>query len=213
MAGSPMVLVGRVADAGCPLIGGISLHVPPEPEARPHVFRIRAGLLLRRELIVKRLAAVLPLALLALVVMAPSALAAKPTHERIRFDNTYVDESCGFPVEVHETGSILAIEWVGPDGTTRRFEAAPQAKNTLTNLNTAESITVNVSGPAHITEGADGSFTLVGTGLWGWGHNPDTGDEGLFLTAGRFVFSIDAAGNPSLQRVGRLIDLCAQLAA
>jgi hypothetical protein len=162
----------------------------------------------------KRLAAALLLTLLALVATAPSALAAKPTHERTPVDDVFVDEdSCDFAVEIHTTGFILAIEWVDEDGSLRRFEAYPQLRATYTNLVTGESIKVNISGPAHITESPDGSLTLVGTGDWSWDVHPDTGEPGLFLTSGRFVLSIDAQGNESFQRVGRITDLCAKLAA
>jgi hypothetical protein len=161
----------------------------------------------------KRLAVALALALPMMVVAAPSALAAKPTIQRVPINDTFVDTSCGFPVEVHATGFMITIQWVDADGTTHTIGAFPQAKNTLTNLDTGTTITVNVSGPAKITEGADGSFTLVGTGLWGWGNNPETGEPGQFLTAGRFVVSIDAAGNESFQIVGTITDLCPQLAA
>jgi hypothetical protein len=78
---------------------------------------------------------------------------------------------------------------------------------------TGESLTVNISGPAHITEGSDGTFTLVGTGSWFWFEHPDTGAPGLFQTAGSFVLSIDPAGNESFSRVGRLVDLCPGLAS
>ena len=71
---------------------------------------------------------------------------------------------------------------------------------------------MNIAGPAHISEGADGSFTLVGTGGWFWVGPPDTGAPGIFLTTGRFVFSVDPAGNESFSRVGRITDLCAKLA-
>jgi hypothetical protein len=161
----------------------------------------------------KRLVALLLLTLLALVAAAPSALAAKPTHERVAVDDVVVDELCGFPVKVHTTGVVLAIEWVDEDGSLRRFEAYPQFRSTYTNLDTGKSIKVNIAGPAHITEGADGSFTLVGTGNWGWDTFPGTDEPGHFLTSGRFVFSIDAAGNESFSRVGRIVDLCAKLAA
>ena len=161
----------------------------------------------------KRLATALLLTLLALVATAPSALAAKPTHERTPVDDVFVDPSCSFPVEIHTTGFVLAIEWVDEDGSLRRFEAYPQLRSTYTNLATGKSIKVNIAGPAHITESPDGSFTLVGTGNWGWDSHPDTGEPGLFLTSGRFVFSIDAQGNESFRRVGRITDLCAKLAA
>ena len=161
----------------------------------------------------KRLAAALLLTLLALAATAPSALAAKPTHERTPVDDVFVDTSCGFPVEIHTTGFVLAIEWVDEDGSLRRFEAYPQLRSTYTNLDSGKSIKVNISGPSHITESPDGSFTLVGTGNWSWDVHPDTGAPGLFLTSGRFVFSIDAQGNESFRRVGRITDLCAKLAA
>lgn len=162
----------------------------------------------------KRLAVVLLFSLLTLLVAAPSALAAPPTHERVPVDDVVVDEeSCGVPVEIHTTGFILAIEWVGEDGSLRRFEAYPQFKATLTNLVTGESIRVNIAGPAHITESPDGSFTLVGTGNWLFGTHPDTDELGLFQIAGRFVLSIDPQGNESFRFVGRVKDLCAELAA
>jgi hypothetical protein len=161
----------------------------------------------------KRRIVVLLLTLLALVMAAPSAQAAPPTHERMPADFDGVDETCGFPVEIHQTGFVIAIEWVDEDGSLRRIEAYPQLKATFTNPATGESITVNIAGPAHITESPDGSFTLVGTGNWGWGNHPQTGEPGIFLLSGRFVFSVDAQGNESFRSVGRFVDLCAELAA
>jgi hypothetical protein len=105
-------------------------------------------------------------------------------------------------------GRVFGAGEVAPLAST----AYPQLKATSTNLATGEGIRVNIAGPAHIIEGADGGFTLVGTGNWGWGSHPDTGEPGLFLTSGRFVLSVDAAGNESFRRVGRLRDLCAELA-
>jgi hypothetical protein len=163
--------------------------------------------------IMKRLTVVLLLTLAASVVATSSAQAAPPTHERVPVDETFIDESCGFRVQTHVTGSVLTIEWVNEDGTTRRFEAFPQGRATHTNLSTGESITVNAAGPAHTTENPDGSFTVVGTGTWGFGNHPQTGEPGIFQIAGRWVFSIDAQGNESFRFAGRVRDLCAELAA
>jgi hypothetical protein len=160
----------------------------------------------------KRLSVALLLTLPALLLAAPSALAAPPTHQTETVDEVFVDETCGFPVEVHLTGALITIQWVNKDGSLRTFQASPQGKATLTNLNTGKSITINISGPAHITDNPDGSFTLVGTGLWGWEHNPETEEPGLFVTAGRFVLSVDAEGNASFQIVGQITDLCQELA-
>jgi hypothetical protein len=161
----------------------------------------------------KRLALALLLTLPALLLAAPSAQAAPPTHHTEAIDDTFIDESCGFPLQIHDTGIIIIIEWVRPDGTIRTFLAAPEVETTMTNLSTGKSITVRFSGPAHITDNPDGSFTLVGTGLWGWGHNPETGEPGQFLTSGRFELSFDAAGNESFQIVGQITNLCQELAA
>jgi len=160
----------------------------------------------------KRVCAVL-LLMLPVVATGPNALANEPTHETLPVDDVFVDESCGFPVEVHQTGFVVAITWIDEDGSLRHFEAYPQLTATLTHLGTGESITVNIAGPAQITEEPDGSFTLVGTGTWFWISHPDTGEPGLFQTAGRFIFSIDSAGNESFSRVGRVVDLCSELAA
>jgi hypothetical protein len=95
----------------------------------------------------------------------------------------------------------------------RRFEAYPQVRATFTNPSTGQSVTVNLAGTAHVTEGADGSFTLVSTVNWGFSHHPDNDEPGIFLLSGRFVFSVDAQDNASLRSVGQVVDLCAQLAA
>jgi hypothetical protein len=162
----------------------------------------------------RRLAVVLLLTVLALVVATPSALAAPPTHERVPVDVHFVDESsCGFPIEIRQTGFVIAIDWVDENGVSRHFEAAPQLKTTLTNLDTGESIRIIIAGPVHITESPDGSLTVVGTGNWLFHNNPKTDEPGLFRTSGHFVFSIDAQGNESFQFTGHVIDLCAELAA
>ena len=83
----------------------------------------------------------------------------------------------------------------------------------MTNLITGKTIVVNISGPGQLTFGADGSFTLVGTGLWSWTRvNPATLAPGIFLTQGRFVLSISASGVRTFTSTGTTIDLCAQLA-
>jgi hypothetical protein len=160
----------------------------------------------------KRLFVVL-LSMVTVVMTGPSALADQPIHERQPVDAVFVDGSCGFPLEGHTTGYVLGITWIDEDGSVRRFEAYPQLRIVLMNPATGESLTVNISGPAHITEGSDGTFTLVGTGSWFWFEHPDTGAPGLFQTAGSFVLSIDPAGNESFSRVGRLVDLCPELAS
>jgi hypothetical protein len=157
---------------------------------------------------------ILLLVTLAALLAGPSAQAAEVFHERVPVDDRFVnDQSCGFPVEVHITGVAIIIEQHGNDGSFRLFVGQPQIKATMTNLDTGETITVNISGPLHITEQPDGSFTAVETGLWAHRVNPETGEAGLFLAAGRRISTVDAEGNESVQFVGHVIDLCAELAA
>jgi hypothetical protein len=165
-----------------------------------------------RNRIMKRLAVVFLVTLAALVAAAPSAQAAPPTHEPVPINDEFIDESCDFPVQVHVTGFMLVIEWVDEDGTIRRFEGFPQARTTFTNSATGESITVSAAGSAHITDNPDGSFTAVGTGTWGFPDDPETGEPGVVLLSGRWVF-IEAQGNTSFSFVGQKVDLCAELAA
>jgi hypothetical protein len=145
----------------------------------------------------KRLAVVVLATLAVLAAAAPSAQSAPPTHERVPIDETpFIDESCDFPVEIHQRGFVIRITWVDEDGSVRRIEAFPQGRATLTNPDTGERITVNAAGPAHITDNPDGSFTLVGTGTWGWPNHPETGALGIFQLKGRFVLAVDAEATP-----------------
>lgn len=159
----------------------------------------------------KRLSLVVLLTL-GLLLVGPSALATKPTIQEFPIDLLFLDESCGFPIEVQITGFIIHIEWIDAGGSLRVFEAGPQIKMTLTNLDTGETLTSNIAGPAHITEGSDGSFTFVGTGTWSWNANPETGEPGIFVSAGRWVFAVDSEGNESFTIVGKIFDLCPELA-
>jgi hypothetical protein len=147
-----------------------------------------------------------------LLAAASSAVASQPTLERVNISGTFVNESCGFPVRIETTGYAVRITWIDADGNTRGIEAAPQARQTLTNLDTGQSIKINIAGPDQFTFNADGTFTFAGTGTWSWVVNVDTDEPGLFLTEGRFVAQVDSAGNFSFTRVGNMVDLCAQLA-
>jgi len=155
---------------------------------------------------------VVVLAAVGVALFASVASAKEPTVQRYPIDNQFVVQSCEFPVSIHATGFLLDITWVDANGNAKTIETAPQAKWELTNVNTSKVIMVNIAGPGQYYFPADGSFKLVGTGTWGWTANPDTDRPGLFVSKGRFVFSIDPAGNSSWERVGTLVDLCGVLA-
>jgi hypothetical protein len=160
----------------------------------------------------KKIAFVPLLSLVLLLAAASKAFASAPTIEREPIEGTFVTNVCGFPVRVDTKGYVVHISWVDASGNVRGIDPAPQAKWVLTNLQTGESITVNISGPDQFTFNSDGSFHFVGTGTWGWVRHPDTGVPGLFLTEGRWVAQLDSTGNFSFSRVGNVVDLCAELA-
>jgi hypothetical protein len=160
----------------------------------------------------KRLTPFCFLVMLVPFFLVPHALAAKPSIHRIPIDDEFVlEDQCVFPVNVDATGILVDIVFTDEDGTVHEFQAYPQYKAVLTNLDTGESITLNLSGPASFTFNPDGSFTLKGTGNWLWFPHPATGDPGIFQTAGHVILSVDAEGNASWTLSGRIVDVCSQL--
>jgi hypothetical protein len=139
------------------------------------------------------------------------AYADKPTIERFPIHDEFVDDSCGFDVNIVVDGVDVLISYVDGEGVYHEFDAYPTFKATFTNLGTGESLTVSIAGPQKLTVYPDGSLTLVGTGVWAWGSNPETGDPGWFETSGHFVETVDAEGNQSFALTGRLISICDQL--
>jgi hypothetical protein len=146
-------------------------------------------------------------------LIVPAAIAGQPTIQRFPFEDQLVTQSCGFPVQIDATGTVVDISYTDALGTFHEFQAGPTAKATLTNLVTGKSIVVNNSGPGDLTFPAAGGFTQVGRGLWLWSQlNPATLEPGIFLSSGRFVLSRSASGVRTLTLTGTTTDLCARLA-
>jgi len=161
---------------------------------------------------IRRLAVALLLALPALAT-APAAQAAGPTYEKVFISATFVDESCGYPVQFQIVGYQGVLEWTTKDGSIRRLEFFPSTRLTLTNLQTGEVIRLAAGGPGHITQGTDGSFDFSGTGPWVFPRRPGTNEPGIWETVGNLTFTVDPEGNESVHLAGRLVDLCTELAA
>jgi hypothetical protein len=146
---------------------------------------------------------------LAALVLTPSALSAAPTILRTPIDQTFVDNvDCAFPVQFHIVGTELSIFF----DSGREFDAFPNSRATLTNLDSMRTLTVSIAGPAHIQFGSDGSVTAVGTGpalfFFVFRDTP-----GITLINGRVVETFDAQGNvTSFSSVGTTRDLCSELA-
>ena len=127
---------------------------------------------------------VVSLIALAALVLTPSALSSAPTITRTPIDLTFADDvDCGFP----------------------------NSRATLTNLDTGRAIAVSIAGPGHISLGADGSFSFVGTGPTLFFLDP--ANPGITSFNGRYFVSFDAQGNLTFSMVGATRDLCAELTA
>jgi hypothetical protein len=147
---------------------------------------------------------------LASLVFIPSALSDPPTIQAFPINATIFDTTdCAFPVQIDLVGTDLEVTSASGD---RIFDAFPQSTATLTNLVTGASITVSIAGPGHTILGADGSFTLIGTGPTLFSTSPRL-FPGITEFNGRFVLTIDAQGNLTFSHVGETRDLCAELAS
>jgi hypothetical protein len=107
------------------------------------------------------------LVLAGLLAAAPRALAAKPTIQDIPINSSSVDMTdCGFPVEIDVTGRIRVIAFTDANGNERREIDSFHEQITFTNLNTGKSVTSPSVGPGIVYFNADGSVTLVSSGIF-----------------------------------------------
>jgi hypothetical protein len=155
------------------------------------------------------------IALCALLALPGGALAGKPTKTVIPNPPDFVAGGCGFPVNLHFEGKTIHIEFTDKSGAFDRFiEAYPGVRVVLTNPANGKQVVAHNPGPAFFDSNPDGTATFVGTGPWLWTEfHPATGEPGIWLTKGRFVFALDADGNvTSFRIVGAAKNLCPQLA-
>ena len=160
-----------------------------------------------------RFAVVLAL-LIALAAPVP-AQADQPVREVIPLPPDATTEACGFPVLVQTVGTIIRRTWLDAQGNpVRAIETYPGVKYVLTNLETQKQIQFSIVGPAFYEFRPDGSFTVTGTGPWGWYPvNPETGEPGIFHIRGRLTYTVDADGNFSFDLIaGHIINVCPRLA-
>jgi hypothetical protein len=140
------------------------------------------------------------------LALAPSAAADKPVTAPAPF-GTFTGQYCAdFPVRVSETTNRGTIR-IFSDGSAI---VTGTLKVDVTNLETGETISLNISGPSFFS--SDGS-TLVGTGKWlFFGEAGFLGRPGptLETSDGRFV--LDLATETFASRTGKIRGLCAQLA-
>ena len=119
-------------------------------------------------------------ALLALGVV-PGALAEAPAQETIDFDRTRIELGCGFPIQVHSTGTIHL--WTFADGT--RKTILQNFHIEWTKVETGETLSTPLGGPA--IEYPDGTLVINGMNGRLVGQPNQLG----FVDIGRTVFTVE----------------------
>jgi hypothetical protein len=146
---------------------------------------------------------ILALAALFSLLAAAAALGAKPIREPIFFEDFVVEDVCPFPVLVEATANKEYVK-VFED----RIMVNGKLFTRLTNLETGESLDLNISGPATISE----TEVLRGRGLLIL-FPEDAGGPGLVLTAGRVELIRGEDGFiVGASTSGHTVDVCAALA-
>lgn len=156
------------------------------------------------------------IALLALVVAAPTALAraeqAKPPEDasgslELAPNDPRFPGACDFPMLLEFTGKTKTIEL--PDGGVvfDSISASPNLYATITNLDNGEQATFNVTGAVLTkTPDSEGNVETVLTGR-NLAIDPVAG---TVVTIGRYTFVFDAEGNlvQPQEGTGTRIDVC-----
>ncbi len=113
---------------------------------------------------------------------------------------------CSFPIQLELSGKGKVITL--PDG--RRILTSPGLHVTVTNVETGEQATFNITGTLHETTNLEtGEVTTVVTGR-NLLFDPEAG---VVLTIGNFTYVFDAEGNliQPFEGKGQVIDVCALL--
>ena len=154
-------------------------------------------------------------AAIVVAMMAPAAGAEPPTRMPIPVPGDSVRaDLCAFPVQFHyPQWDRKATTHEKADGSIMTIETGV-AKVRLTNLDDGESLDLNISGIGKLRALTDGSFVFAGSGGWLFSDvPPQLGLPPFFFTSGHFEVRADTQGNlVSFERVGHLVDLCAELA-
>jgi hypothetical protein len=163
----------------------------------------------------RRAILMLALALLAVLLATPAAVAHRPDRVELPPAGDFVDTRCGFPMLVDFEQPQPATVTIFHDqvGNVVRSHVSGPLRVTITNLETGESFAHDLSGPGVLEFNADGSTTRTMTGAWGiWARM--NGIPGRFITVGLVIEERDATGALVTRTLesGQLIDVCAELA-
>jgi hypothetical protein len=154
----------------------------------------------------KRRSIVVFLAALLTVFAASSTLAAPPVKEPLVIEDADFDNLCAFPVRIEITANKEYVKFFS-DG---RILVNGKLFARITNLDTDQSMDVNISGPAHITLATE---RTMGRGILLLFPEDATG-PGLLLLTGRVDVVRGEDGFITNYTVrGTSVNVCAALAA
>jgi hypothetical protein len=142
-----------------------------------------------------------------LTILAPSASADPPFQEVISDPAEVLlpgEDFCGFDVLAELEQKFKFIAFSGDRGTFITAMTVGKLKVVLTNLETAESISLSIPGPGFFDVNGD---LVVGTGTW----VVFVPGQLLYLS-GRITFEPGPFGVEPVEVRGREIDLCEELA-
>jgi hypothetical protein len=156
-------------------------------------------------------------AMLAALVIAPSASANKPIREVFPSPpDRLITGQCAFPVRGHIEGPEINTTFTDKNGNPIRLLGVfPGNTLTLTNLASGKSITLPATGSFQLRAHPDGTAAVKVTGHGAWPDgNPVTGEPGIWYQNGQVSATLDADGNAtSVKSSGTLVNLCPVLAA
>jgi hypothetical protein len=152
-------------------------------------------------------------------IAAGTAAASPPERSTFQIDDTFLSgtsEDCGFDILLHLEGSIVVTDFLDEHGElVRSLVTYPGLFYTFINAETGRSVTSRSPDPEHYTMDADGSLTIMVTGLVMRVSVPGSGEQAV--QAGRFVIDIGPDGEATEgEPIGRSDDyhdaLCEVLA-
>jgi hypothetical protein len=123
----------------------------------------------------------------------------------------------GFDVEIRWTkfNQYIIQQTDSPEGITT-LKITGHAQLTVTNLDTGESVSYNVSGPGTVVINPDGSFSVDAAGpnlFWTEPELSFPGVPAISYTTGHVTFEVDASGETTSYTLeGSQTDVCAVLA-
>ena len=158
-----------------------------------------------------RLGIIVALTVVVALCAAATASADPPPRTSTSLPDDNIDPACGFDVLVdYLESNFVSKTFSNPASPVVEIDTGV-AKMQLTNLETGKTIAVNISGPQVVKVFSDGTVVFSDVGPWLFNEVP--GLPGIFLSEGRVTIAIDAAGNVTSDGNGRIVDLCAALAA